>query len=194
MRQHLADGCRKCQQISTLWAEVARAGAREPNYNPPGHVLRAAKGQFGINRVLPWTAGIVRAARMVFDSLAGPLPAGVRAAATGPRQLIYQVGEYFLDVKLDHETGSRRLNLIGQIRDSQDPAKRMADSPVILLRGQDRLAQTTTNVFGEFRLEFDRKDNLWLAIGIQGEAGIVVPLERALRPSFSALGRLQYES
>lgn len=100
---------------------------------------------------------------------------------SAPRQLIYQVGDYFLDFKMEREPGSKKLNLIGQIRDSQDPAKKMADSPVILLRGQDRLGQTTTNDYGEFRLEFDRRDNLWLAIGIHGEAGIVVPLERVVR-------------
>lgn len=190
MRQHIADGCGKCQKISDLWNEVANIAAREPLYTPPDGALRSARGQFGLNRALPWTTGLVTTARLVFDSLAKPSPVGVRSLATGPRQLIYQVGEYFLDVKMERDPGSRKLSLIGQIRDSHDPAKKMADSPVILLRGQDRLGQTTTNGFGEFRLEFDRKDNLWLAIGIDGEAGIVVPLERIVRPEFAEAGRV----
>ena len=193
MRRHLATGCSKCQEISDLWADVAKIASRESLYDPPDSALRSVRGQFGLMQGIPWTARAVRIAHAVFDSLANPSPAGIRSAGAAARQLIYQVGEYFLDVKMERDPGSKKLSLMGQIRDSQDPAKRMADSPVILLRGQDRLGQTTTNVFGEFRLEFDRKDNLWLAIGIHGEAGIVVPLERVLRPEFSGTGRLHDE-
>lgn len=193
MRQHIADGCGKCQKIKALWSDVAKAAVREPLYVPPDHVLRSVRGQFGLNRALPWATELVRTARLVFDSLKRASPVGVRSVSAGPRQLIYQVGEYFLDVRMERDPSSRKLSLIGQIRDSQDPSKKMADSPVILLRGQDRLGQTTTNVFGEFRLEFDRRDNLWLAIGIQGEAGIVVPLERVVRPEFTEVARLQDE-
>lgn len=191
MRQHLAEGCGKCQKINALWESVAKTAAREKLYVPPDHVLRFVRGQFGLVKPLPWTTGLVRTALLVFDNLERATGVGVRSLASGPRQLIYQVGEYFLDVKMERDPNSRKLSLIGQIRDSHDPAKKMADSPVILLRGQDRLGQTTTNGFGEFQLEFDRKDNLWLAIGIQGEAGIVVPLERAVRPEFAESGRVR---
>lgn len=191
MRQHLAKGCRKCQKINELWRGVAKSAAQEHLYVPPDYALRSVRGQFGLSRALPWCAGLIETARVVFDSFKRPIPAGVRSAGSAPRQLIYQVGEYFLDVKMERDPGSKKLNLIGQIRDSQDPAKKMADSPVILLRGQDRLGQTTTNDFGEFRLEFDRRDNLWLAIGIHGEAGIVVPLERVVRTDSAGSARHQ---
>jgi hypothetical protein len=189
MRQHTLEGCRKCQQLNELWHGVAVTAAREGTYVLPDHAIRAVKGQFGLNRALPWKTGVLRTARMVFDSFKSPMPSGVRSSAVKARQLVYQVGEYFLDVRMEPEPGSKKLNLIGQIRDSLDPVKKMGESPVILLRGQDRLVQTTTNVFGEFRLEFDRKDNLWLAIGIQGEAGIVVPLERVVGTGAAESGR-----
>lgn len=191
MRQHLVDGCAKCLKTSELWSNVVKTAAQEPLYIPPDHALRSARGQCGLNRALPWTRDLVRMAHLIFDSLKAPSAIGVRSTSSGPRQLIYQVGEYYLDVKMERDPNSRRLSLIGQIRDSHDPAKEMAGSPVILLRGQDRLGQTTTNGFGEFHLEFDRKDNLWLAIGIQGEAGIVIPLERAVRPEFAESGRVR---
>lgn len=191
MRQHLLDGCGKCQQLNELWQHVAKTAAHEISYTPPDHAFRSARGQFGLNRVLPWTAGLVQTVRLVFDSFKSPTLAGIRSSGTKARQLVYQVGQYFLDVRLEPELGSKKLNLTGQIRDSLDPVKKMGESPVILLRGQERLCNTTTNLFGEFRLEFDRKDNLWLAIGIQGEAGIVVPLERVVRPEFAEAGRVR---
>lgn len=191
MLQHLAGGCGKCQKLNELWSGVAKSASREIQYAPPDHILRSVRGHFGLNRALSWPAGLAKTARLVFDSFKRLSPVGVRSAGSAPRQLIYQVGEYFLDVKMERDPGSKKLNLIGQIRDSQDPTKKMADSPVILLRGQDRLGQTTTNDYGEFRLEFDRKDNLWLAIGIHGEAGIVVPLERAVRTDSAEPARRQ---
>jgi hypothetical protein len=185
MRRHLLDGCRNCQKKSELWHVVAMTAGREASYAPPDHTVRSARGQFGLNRALPWTTGFIKTVRMVFDSFKSPSPLGVRASGAKARQLVYQVGEYLIDVRLEPEHGSRKLNLIGQLRDSLDPGKKMGDSNVILLRGQDRVGQTTTNRFGEFRLEFERKDNLWLAIGIHGEAGIVVPLERVIEPELT---------
>lgn len=189
MRQHLSDGCGMCQRLNELWKGVVRAAACELSYTPPDHVIRSVRGQFGLNRALPWTKGLLKSAHIVFDSLMSPSPLGVRSLAVKARQLVYQIGKYYIEVRLEPESGSQKLSLIGQIRDSLDPVKKMAEAPVILLRGQDRLGQTTTNRFGEFRLELDRKDDLWLAIGIQGEARIVVPLERVLGSQSADSGR-----
>ncbi|HEV2489211.1 MAG TPA: hypothetical protein VGT03_05350 [Candidatus Acidoferrales bacterium] len=189
MHQHLIEGCRKCLQLNELWHGVAKAAARKLASTPPDHIIRSVRGQFGLNRAIPWTTGLIRTARMVFDSFKSPSPLGVRSLAVKARQLVYQVGEYYLDVRLEPESASQKLILIGQIRDSHDPVKKMGETPVILLRGQERLGQATTNPFGEFRLELDRKDNLWLAIGIQGEAGIVVPLERVMGRELMEAGR-----
>lgn len=191
MRQHLMDGCGKCQQLNELWKHVVQAAAHELSYTPPDHAFRSARGQFGLNHALPWKARLIQTVRLVFDSFKSPSLVGVRSSGTKARQLVYQVGQYFLDVRLEPELGSKKLNLTGQIRDSFDPVKKMGESPVILLRGQERLGKTTTNLFGEFRLELDRKDNLWLAIGIQGEAGIVVPLERVVGTDPVESGREQ---
>lgn len=178
MHQHLREGCTDCQKTFELWRNVSQAAARESFYAPPSFAVRAARGQFGMLRALPEMTGFQRAVRVIFDSFRQPALQGVRSSGKRPRQIVYQVGDYYLDVRTEADPSSKKLSLIGQLRDSTDPARKMSESQVVLLRGQDRVGRTTTNHFGEFRLEFDRRDNLWLAVGIQGEAGIVVPLAR----------------
>ena len=191
MQKHLAEDCANCQKIHELWTNVAAGARREPLYEPPSHALRSARGQFALGRALPWKKGSFGTFRMVFDSLLSPLPSGIRSSGVLARQLVYQVNDYFLDLKLEREPSSDKMSLVGQIRNSQDPDKKMADIPVILLLGQSHLGQATTNVFGEFRLKLDPKEGLWLALGIQGEAGIVVPLDRVVGRELVGTGQLR---
>jgi hypothetical protein len=182
MHQHLVEGCSECQKAFELWRSVSQAANRESTYAPPEYALRAAKGQFGMLHVFPEVSGARKAVRVIFDSFKQPALQGVRSAGKKPRQIVYQVGNHYLDIRMESQPGSKRLGLIGQLRDSTDPARKMGETQVLLLRGQDRIGRTTTNAFGEFRLEFDRRDNLWLAIGVPGEAGIVVSLARVIEP------------
>jgi hypothetical protein len=180
MRQHLQEGCRPCHETLELWRSVSQAAFREATYLPPEGAVRIARAQFGLAQSAPEFASALRTTQVIFDSFRQPALAGVRSAGKKPRQIVYQVGEYYVDLRMEREGGPGKVICIGQLRDSNDPDKRMDETPVLLLRGQDRIGRTTTNPFGEFRLQFDRQENLWLAIGIQGEAGIVVPLGRAL--------------
>jgi hypothetical protein len=180
MRQHLLDGCHRCQEALEFWRTVSQFAAREAAYSPPADAVRVARGQLGMALAVPVIAGVSKLAGVIFDSFRQPALSGIRSVGKKPRQVVYQVGDYYLDVRIESGAGTEKVTCTGQIRDSSDPEKRMRDTPVLLLRGQDRIARTTTNPFGEFHLEFERQQNMWLAIGIQDEVGIVVPLERAL--------------
>jgi len=51
-------------------------------------------------------------ARLLFDSLLEPIPAGTRASHFLPRQLAYSAGSVLIDLRLEHRSG--RVCLVGQ--------------------------------------------------------------------------------
>jgi predicted Fe-S protein YdhL (DUF1289 family) len=178
--KHLSSGCLNCKKENELWTSVYSSAQRQIHEALPERALQTAKANFRTSAAKPEIPGFFDAARVVFDSFRQPALAGVRSGVRTSRQLVYQHGDYYLDLRLEANPASERALLIGQVKDSSQPGKHLSESPVILLRGTDRVEITSTNAHGEFRLEFDDTGNLWLAVGIPGQAGIIMPLDRML--------------
>jgi hypothetical protein len=113
---------------------------------------------------------------LLFDSFAQPLAAGARASVASARQLLYRVGTVYVDMRVDTEGNSDRASLVGQMLDSAKPGHPVAGVPVVLLEGQKNITSTSSNDNGEFQLQFEVKNNLRLAVAVDQENPVYLPI------------------
>ncbi len=93
-------------------------------------------------------------------------------------QALYRAGDFSLDLRLEHEYGSRHVSLVGQLANPKQPLEKVANVPVILTSGKEILARAITNRFGEFQMEYEPKNRmrLYAAVAADGGKRIEVPL------------------
>ncbi|MGH9864601.1 MAG: hypothetical protein ACRD4H_04230 [Candidatus Acidiferrales bacterium] len=115
-------------------------------------------------------------AQLLFDSSRSAVAAGVRSASTIARQLLYGVGAYRIDLRMEPQMDSDKVSLIGQILNSVDPAKHAGAVPVVLWKGRKVLAESQTNSFGEFHLECDLEARLQLQLVLPQGMEVRIPL------------------
>ena len=191
LEQHLDAGCEQCAETLGFWSELQGLAAQEAAYRPPEEDVRQVKGQFALHRPPGVLERAVRRASLVFDSLRQPLPVGVRAAGTSPRQLLYKVGGYLIRVQVDAGSGANRLSVVGQIVDEGNPRSELPELPVLLLNGNDTVDRTLTNTLGEFELESVPSESLRLSVGIPEIGTLTLPgllIGRSARGGAGSLG------
>ena len=182
MQAHLASGCRKCRQTAELLRKVAAAARRHSQVQVPDYALRCARAIFLLQQpekvqILPRIP-----ARLLYDSFREPLPAGVRTQQRLSRQALYQAGDYSLDLRLENESGTSRVTLVGQIQNRKQPGKRLGGVPVLLFSGKQVLGQAVSNSLGEFQMEYAPTKRLRLYVPVR-QAGkrIELPLNHFAR-------------
>lgn len=171
MQTHLESGCKPCAKVLGTWTRVREAATREKAYQPPESAVRTVKGLGAIH--IPAQTSF---ARLLFDSFSNPIAAGVRSTATVARQLLYGIGAYRIDLRLEPQMDSDKVSLVGQILNSADPAKHAAAVPVVLLKGRKVLAESHTNGFGEFHLQCDLDGRLQLRLTLPHGSEVRIPL------------------
>jgi len=182
MQIHIENGCRECSAALSLWHRVHTVGRREQAYEPPESAMRALRGAFALHAVRKVRLGALAGASLLFDSLRTPLAEGLRSGAPGARQLLYGVGNYRVDLRLEPQPDSDKLALFGQVLNSADPAAEIGASLVRLVRGRKVVAESTTNRFGEFHLESDTSARFQLSLQL--------PAEELRLPAISPSGEL----
>jgi len=170
MQAHLETGCKRCSKALGAWSRVRDAFAREQSYRPPENVVRTAKTLVAI---AGRTEG-VPIARLLFDSLLAPALAGVRSGASAPRQMLFGIGDYRIDVRI--ERSANTMTLTGQMLVSTDPARPVRDVAVKLTKGRETLAISRTNEFGEFELDSSLTGDLHLEFAIPQGMPIRIPV------------------
>jgi hypothetical protein len=179
MEAHLAAGCARCRRKAELLGELMAVSQSDVEFEPPASVLRMANAIY--QRPERPAERLVRVlARIVYDSLKDPLPAGVRSGDR-PSQVLYEAGEFVIDVQVNRERPGRehaapRMVVVGQIANRERPAERLADVPVVLVSGGQIAASGLSNRLGEFNLEFDPGTDARLEIPIDGGRTIEAPL------------------
>src|SRR6266852_279086 len=151
---HLASGCRKCRHTAGLLRKLAAVVRSDLQVQVPEHALRCARAIFILQQpeevqILPRIP-----ARLLYDSFREPLPAGVRTQQRLSRQALYEAGDYSLDLRLENESGTSRVTLVGQIQNRKQPGKRLGGVPVLLFSGKQVLGQALSNSLGEFQMEY----------------------------------------
>lgn len=180
MDLHLASGCRKCRRTAAILRRTAMLAAADSRHEVPEFAVHCARAIYVLEqprevRLLPDLV-----ARLVFDSFREPLPAGVRSHHRLSRQTLFEAGEFAVDVRQEHERGSSRVTMVGQVASRKEPGRFLAGVPVVLSSGNAVLAQTVSNRHGEFQMEYAPARDLRLHVGagsghdsagIQGRSG-----------------------
>ena len=182
MQSHLETGCKACSKELSIWQRLQQVARRESAYAPSEGAVRTVNATF-VNQ----SAGRLRGAKsqlasLLFDSFRGPLMAGVRSAGSASQQLLYGVGDYRIDVRIEPQMDSEKVVLIGQVLNSADPDERLSTAPVTLLKGRKILAESVTSEFGEFQIECELQGSLRLVVLLHGRAEVSLPL---VEPVFS---------
>ena len=179
MREHLESGCAECRDAFEFCGALAGISKRMAVQQAPDWVARLVKA---ICPARPKRApgSVVRIpVELIFDSFLAPCPVGLRSSWQVGWQALYRAGDCSLDVRIEPDLRSSRAALIGQISNHVTPDLRMGDVPVCLKAGNRVVAETTSNQFGEFQLEYDQQKRLQLCIQLDGGLKrIVAPLRK----------------
>jgi len=176
MQQHLDTGCETCWKDLELWRHTLEIADREAAYQPPEGAVRSVKGAFAHCKPAGARSRMREIAQLILDTFQQPVLAGVRSTSSATRQLLYKAGPFHIDVRLERLPGSSRLSLVGQVMDATESRKGLHELPVVLRCGEQKKAQTKTNQFGEFHLEFDPAEELHLSFELSREMEVIIPL------------------
>jgi hypothetical protein len=177
LESHLASGCADCASMFNLWKHIYSVATHESSYCPPESIVRMAKMEFAARQVRE-TPETVEAC-LVFDTLLQPILAGVRSASAiaAARQTVYEGEGLTVDLRFDRQPYSSKVHLIGQVLDSGKFGDTLANFPAVLWTEKGlHVAESRTNDFGEFHVEFEAQDNLKLSIQVAGNKLIRIAL------------------
>ena len=82
-------------------------------------------------------------------------------------QALYRAGDCSLDIRVEPELASSRAAVIGQISNHVRPEREDGGLPVRLNAGKLVVAETRSNGFGEFVMEYEREARLQLCIYLE---------------------------
>ena len=106
-------------------------------------------------------------------------------------QGLYRAGDCSLDLRIEPELQSSRAAVIGQISNHTVPEIEMANIPVCLRSGRLVVAETVSNRFGEFQMEYEQQGRLQLCVYLDGGARrIQVPLKKLVADKHAGRDRL----
>jgi hypothetical protein len=175
VREHLATGCSKCKTSHDAWKRVRRMAAEDSAYAPPENLVRMAKLEFSIKAERSpqkWTL-----ANLVFDSFALPLQAGVRSGTVNVWQVIYEAEGLMVDLRFGRSSQSSEVHVVGQVFDRQ-AVRPLRNNATVELSTETVQLVTTAAVTeqGEFQLEFEPREHLWLSVKAAGRNAVRIPL------------------
>jgi hypothetical protein len=170
MQLHLDDGCRKCAGTLQMWQSVHSVARSESVFTPPSDVVRIVKSQFAA--IAPERS---RGLRLLFDSSLEPMPAGIRGSVAA-QQFLYETDEYFIDLRVEPRREAHPAAVVGQVLNRTGKDWAAQGLAVLLQDGKRPIAETSTNQFGEFQLEFDDAKSLCISVRQGKSEAIVLPL------------------
>jgi len=136
-------------------------------YQIPEYVIRNARAIFPANAPAKRTLLQKLTGSLVFDSFQQPALAGARTGTPGMRHALYEAGDYSVDLRLEEERGSARMNMVGQLALRSHTSDALDGVPVMLLSGRKVVAESVSNEFGEFQLSYEPNPRLKLHVPIR---------------------------
>jgi hypothetical protein len=193
MQHHLDAHCTYCMNILSHWQSLRRFACEESQIEVPESAVAFAKAAFTARRrQLQTRPGVIAVfAQLVFDSFRQPALVGVRSAALGSRCLLYQAGSVLIDLNLDLISDTGHIALQGQVLDSLIKDKGIEEIPVMLQSGQETIAHTETNEFGEFELECDARKSLQVSVAVNPQKNVLIVLDETVWASRQNPSNLQ---
>jgi hypothetical protein len=175
METHLSSGCARCRSAFEFVKDVFAVAQQSLHEEPPADAVRWAKALMAMHH----QAGAdVRplVARLVFDSVNEPAPAGIRSGDAALRYAVYVADNFCIDLHFQQDLDSR-ATIIGQMTDRDAPDRPLNGKPVLLVSGERVVSHSISNKFGEFFLRCNAEPELRLVVGVdQHRNRIEVPL------------------
>ena len=178
MQAHLVGGCLKCRVLWDFTTKLGYVCSSLATCSVPESTLRLARAIFPVQVNDRPQRGNRVPIELIFDSFLVPSPVGLRTAWQIGWQGMYRAGDCSLDLRIEPELKSSRAAVIGQISNHVLPEFRMGNLPVHLRAGKKVVAETLSNRFGEFQMEYDQQSRLKLCIELRDSRSIQVPLKR----------------
>lgn len=179
MDQHLASGCVECRRLLEFCSTVYEVGRNTAPVAVPDWVVRRAKAAMPVRAAQNARRWFFVPVELIYDSFLAPAPAGLRASWQVGWQGLYDTAECSLDLRIEPELKSSRAALIGQITNRTAPRLEMESVPVCLKLGKQVIAETVSNRFGEFQMEYEQQGRLHLCVYLEGGTKCIqVPLRK----------------
>ncbi|SPE34942.1 conserved hypothetical protein [Candidatus Sulfopaludibacter sp. SbA3] len=179
MREHVAAGCSECHDMANFCERLSRICRGMAPMPVPEEAVQAVRAIFSTKISRPSKRSFRIPIEVIFDSFLVPAPAGLRASWQVGWQALYHAGECSLDLRVEPELYTCRAAIIGQVSNHQAPESEMANLPVCLRSGKVVVAETRSNRFGEFQMEYEQQKRLQLYVYLDGGARCIqVPLKR----------------
>lgn len=179
MGAHLRVGCPECQELADFCAKLHTVCREMSASSVPEWIVRNALAICPAQRAKPRTRAFRLPVELVYDSFLAPAPAGLRTAWQRGWQALYRAGDCSLDLRIEPEMHSSRAALIGQISNHALPKNRMEGLPVCVKQGRMVVAETRSNEFGEFQMEYEQRGRLQLCVNLEnGSKRFQVPLRK----------------
>jgi hypothetical protein len=176
MQEHLDEGCEACAKASTLWRQVGAVAKREALYEAPEWALRYVQNAFEA-KALPQKAKTkLRIPRLVLDSFWQPAAVGVRSVSTAPRHLLYRSFEIAIEMQLEPEMNSERVNMTGQVSNVAQGGEGLGGIPIRLTHAGRRVVEGATNDLGEFQFSFVPEKDLQFSLDLDNGEQIAFPV------------------
>lgn len=157
MQHHLDSGCAHCKPAAALWLHVAQAAKAEASFQPPLGALRLVKAAFAS------TNKEEEAPVLVFDNFLQPA-FGMRSTSTDARQLVYHMGRYLLDLRIQATPEGRKIIVTGQLLNYDAPQHGSPEFSIQVSNRESMLVGIIPNEFGEFRAELTNSGGLELKL------------------------------
>jgi len=177
MERHLEMGCSQCTHVVAEWQSLKRFAVQESHNDAPADVVSFVKAAFKTLKPLRAPSMVATLAQLAFDSFRQPVLAGVRSGSADSRCLLYRAGPVLIDLNLNLTHSSGHIALQGQVMNSETRAKGIEEIPVLLQSGQETIAQTQTNEFGEFQLECDARKSLQISVEVNPQKNVLIVLD-----------------
>lgn len=174
VRTHIANNCPHCKSDFHLWKKVGDLARAEQGYEPPENLVSMVKLEFGLQYSPPEEGTL---AGMIYDTLAQPLPAGIRGAALGMRQVLYEAEGLTIDLRLEQKPNSNKVHASGQVLSKDVPLCWVNEAAIVLWDEKGQMVTTAeSNQHGEFQFEFEARDQLRLTIAPAGRKTLRISL------------------
>ncbi len=178
MLAHLGSGCLECGRLSEFTSKLSMTCTGLASASVPDSSLRLARAIFPVRMQERPKRGNRLPIEMIFDSFLVPSAVGLRSTWQVGWQGLYRAGDCSVDLRIEPELKSSRAAVIGQISSHVQPAVEMGNLPVCLRAGKLVVAETKSNRFGEFQMEYDQQTQLKLCIYLRDSKSIQVPLKK----------------
>ena len=173
-----AQECSDCRKLADFTEQLTECCNGMVSNPVPDAAVRMARAIFHARSSDRPRRGSRIPVELIFDSFLAPAPVGLRATWQIGWQALYRAEECSLDLRIEPELKSSKASVIGQVTNHVSPAASMENLAVRLQSGLEVLAETVSNRFGEFQLDYEQQAHVNLIVQLHDARMIQVPLKK----------------